>query len=124
MRTYYGDILNRVSEPPKWFDEHGVPRYDAFLPSAIADTYAHTCALLEIECQACKTRFFAVLSWHSWRFEMDLEYGDPPNVDCCSSGPSMSSVPLRVVEWWERDGMWFRRPEREVAIDCSWAKNE
>lgn len=29
-----------------------------------------------------------------------LEYGDPPNIECCAAGPSMSSVPRRVLEYW------------------------
>lgn len=125
MRAHYHDILSRMPTPPEWFDENGVPRYEAFSPRLGADIYAHTCALLEIECQACREKFLAAISWHSWRFEMDLEYGDPPNIECCPSGPTMTSIPLRVVEWWEReDGEWFRRPEREVEIECPWAKEE
>ncbi len=29
-----------------------------------------------------------------------LHYGDPPNIDCCGAGPTMNSIPIRVVEYW------------------------
>lgn len=31
-----------------------------------------------------------------------LHYGDPPNVFCCPAGPTMNSVPVRVLEYWHR----------------------
>jgi hypothetical protein len=65
-----------------------------------------------------------------------LHYGDPPNVQCCDAGPSMNSIPLRVVEYWSRldrkyvkDGRvtdlrflnWERDPSLEIGITADWA---
>ena len=30
----------------------------------------------------------------------ELHYGDPPNDGCCDAGPTMNSVPHRVIEYW------------------------
>ena len=31
-----------------------------------------------------------------------IEYRDPPNVECCPDGPSQTSITRRVLEYWER----------------------
>lgn len=60
-----------------------------------------------------------------------LHYGDPPNVGCCPSGPSMNSVPREVLEVWtlERpDGVWpewKRHPDLEGRdLTPDWASEE
>jgi hypothetical protein len=61
------------------------------------------------------------------RVEADeIHYGDPPNVECCPAGPTMNSVPLRVVEFWRRGVPrdWERVPELEVSIDVEWFRDE
>jgi len=45
MLQHYEDILSRIAEPPRWFDEQGVPRYCEFAPHCIANIYADECAL-------------------------------------------------------------------------------
>jgi hypothetical protein len=40
MLQHYEDILSRIAEPPRGFDEHGVPRYCDFAPHRIANIYA------------------------------------------------------------------------------------
>lgn len=52
-----------------------------------------------------------------------LFFGDPPNVRCCPSGPTMNSVENQVLEFWEEvDHEWERRSELEVSIlDDMWA---
>ena len=137
MNCTYSDIISRIPEPPKWWDEHAVPRYCAFAPNEVADIYAHDVALVRIKCQACGERFKVVFSWQRHEMgtsedgkfwvrnqpEIDptgLHYGDPPNA-CCASGATMNSVPLKVLEWWHRENMaWMRVPEKEVEIDCAW----
>lgn len=57
MHTCYNDILSRVSEDPKWFDEHAVPRYCEFSPDECADIYARQVCLLLAECQNCAREF-------------------------------------------------------------------
>lgn len=32
----------------------------------------------------------------------NLTYGDPPNTGCCDIGPTMTSLSLRVIEYWTR----------------------
>ena len=54
-----------------------------------------------------------------------LHYGDPPNTGCCSSGPSMTSLALRVVEYWSRKN--DKYVENGVIIDheayWTWERN-
>ena len=119
MLTHYEDILSRIAEPPRWFDEHGVPRYCEFAPQHIANIYADECALLAIECQSCGRPFnvaidaamanrMASKESAEWRTladvirSHDIHYGDPPNVNCCGVGHTQNSIPRRVLEYWER----------------------
>jgi hypothetical protein len=121
MFQHYSDILTRIAEPPRWFDEQGVPRYCQFAPAEIANIYAHECALLEIACQGCGQTFIVALDQKAanesiampgqkaqWQKLAELirshriEYSDLPNVDCCGAGPSMTSVTKRVLEYWYR----------------------
>ena len=114
----YDDILSRIAEEPVWFDEHGVPRYCEFAPSKVANPYAEEAALVEVTCQSCSRPFrvafsaraSAAVSQEDWPAgpigkairEKTLDYGDPPNVWCCHAGPSMTSVPRRVLEYWRQ----------------------
>ena len=137
MNHHYADIRDRISEPPIWFDEAAVPRYCPFTPEETANIYAKECALVEIACQDCGTRFLVAFSYHPMddmlkeeRFrggtladsvrEGRIHYGDPPNVLCCLAGPTMNSEPIRVVEFWQRGGEnrfdWERVPDLERAI--------
>ena len=118
MHTHYGDILDRISDPPKWIDERAVPRYCDFSPNLVAFIYAKEAALVLIQCQACAREFQVAFSEinandrlhdgerkHTTKIaeliaESRLHYGDPPNVKCCSAGATMNSVPVRVLEYW------------------------
>jgi hypothetical protein len=130
MHEDYDDIRSRISEPPTWFDEHAVPRYCEFSPERCADIYASQACLLLIECQGCGREFRVALSWsdHDPKHALDelirtveIHYGDPPNVSCCLSGPSMNSVPRRVLQFWRRTRPeWDRVPELEIEIDPDW----
>lgn len=137
MNHHYGDIRSRISEPPKWFDEHAVPRWSAFGPRETANIYADQVAFVHIACQSCSRDFLVCFSW-CWSDKAlrgqaplservrDLHYGDPPNVECCPAGPTMNSVPRRVVQFWRRDTPrddWRRDPSLEIAIDCEWAED-
>lgn len=55
MLTNYRDIIALAGEP-KWYDEHGVPRYSEFHPNECG-VYIKAVALLEIECQDCEKHF-------------------------------------------------------------------
>ena len=144
MKRHYREILERFessasscvpSSPPIWFDENGVPRWVPFSPSEIADIYARVCALMEIRCQNCERSFLVSmvlpLSEAGGRVLDEMfEYGDPPNVECCPSGPTMNSVPIRVVEFWVRTppqkvvgSGWVRVESEEKAIRCEWWQN-
>lgn len=135
MKSSYHDILSRISEPPSWFDKHGVPRYEAFSPEAVADVYTREIALFEVRCQACGRVFKVSRSGrtigdpHSLTSSIDarrLCYGDPPAVGCCPTGAVMNSVPVRVLELWRRRGIekWERDRSRDgTDILPDWARD-
>jgi hypothetical protein len=130
MHQRYDDILSRITEEPKWFDENGVPRYCVFRPENVA-IYATECVLMEIECRSCgrlyrvATTDLVVRDWARRQREVgvlqgerqaehikladliasgEVAYGDPPNACCdsCQSGATMRSIPHRVLEYWHR----------------------
>lgn len=126
MLHHYNDIRSRISEPPKWWDEEGVPRYVDFAPDEVANIYAQEVALVDIACQSCGTRFkvafsWANIEWHNGAPELhkrltpehivNLHYGDPPNVGCCPAGATMNCDDLRVLEFWRKGGEEFTKPD-------------
>jgi hypothetical protein len=132
MNRYYADILSRISEPPIWFDENAVPRFEAFSPSMVANIYADVCLLVEIQCQSCGTVFKVAMSegemdrfnrrWPLYALikNKGLHYGDPPNINCCPSGPTMNCLDIRVLECWRRGTKtfeWERQAELEVELE-------
>jgi hypothetical protein len=130
MHHNYQDIISRIQQAPQWFDESAVPRYLPFGPDHVADIYADEAVLAEIACQSCARRFLVAMTSSTKRrlvynhpplreqvADQSLHYGDPPNVWCCSSGPSMNSEMLRIVEYWTRERFeWERKAELEVAF--------
>ena len=131
MKTRYSDILSRIKEDPIWFDENGVPRYDTFHPTKTPSVYADEAALILISCQACNKEFNVSLHYEKFNvvngkvFETQklsekipyLYYGDPPDIGCCSVGPTMSSNSVKVLEFWSKEnGTWVRKPELEVNL--------
>ena len=135
MLNHYEDIRSRIDEPPKWWDENGVPRYCDFGPLEAANIYATEIMLLLIECQSCGRQFHVCMSSRkrepisgTGRLASDIEsnaihYDDPPNVECCLAGPTMNSIPRRVVEFWQVVGqIRVRVPNAEVEITCDWAE--
>jgi hypothetical protein len=119
MHHDYSDITNLTEAKPKWHDENGVPRYCDFHPDRVANIYAGEAALALVECQGCRTKFHVAFSevnqkhllWdESQKFRIaflsdlilnqNLKYGDPPNTRCCAAGPTMSSIPIAVLEYW------------------------
>lgn len=139
MLPAYDDILKLTAEPPKWFDENGVPRYAPFHPHMLASIYLSEGALLDVSCQLCERRFqaavSAVNSWEQMKASNDrpersltdlirgreVHYGDPPNVGCCEHGAFSSSVPHRVLEFWTRRAditLWVRDSSLEIDLDA------
>ncbi|PDT81521.1 hypothetical protein CO676_21130 [Sinorhizobium sp. BJ1] len=127
MHAYYGDILSRIDEDPRWFDEHAVPRYCEFEPNQVVGISVEEVALAEIACQSCRRHFrvaFSGVNVKSLETPQErqarvadqlnfrpiadairartLHYGDPPAVNCCLAGSTMNSVPIRVIEYWAR----------------------
>ena len=110
MHTEYEDIRSRITEEPRWFDEHAAPRYCDFHPSRCADVGCDEAVLFEIACQECKKLYRVALSSRGGRQLSDdiadkaLHYGDPPNAcdDGCISGRTMTSCTRRVLEYWHR----------------------
>lgn len=131
MKHHYRDIRNELGEPV-WWDEAGVPRYCEFGVHETNVVYVDEVALLEIACQGCGTVFQVAMSWNNFNnlFRKDrvpplserirdgiIHYGDPPNGDCCAAGASMNSIPLRVLEFWQRESYdWVRKPEYERVV--------
>jgi len=121
MKQKYSDILSKISIQPLWWDANGVPRYEEFSHIMRSDAYADEVVLLKIACQSCAKEFDVEVSWerHNKRPSMSNEpkniwYGDPPNIGCCSVGPTMSSISLHVIQFWKRGAEgWRRCPEFE-----------
>jgi hypothetical protein len=145
MYAEYEDITSRIEIPPVWFDEYSVPRYCEFAPSRSSNIHLGEIALAEITCQSCRRLFrvaFSRLNVASGTIAeairtRTLHYGDPPNIRCCLAGPSMNSVPRRVIEYWHRHDqryvqnreikdrayfIWARDPSLELDILPEWAK--
>jgi len=132
MKPDYPDIKRRIKEKPKWYDMHGVPRYDDFSPELCSNVYADEVVLMEIQCQACGKHFLVELNWdgvdefvHSIPslekriLNQTICYGDPPIHENCDSGLVMNSIPLRIIEYWERRTdpfVWKRRKKLEIKI--------
>jgi hypothetical protein len=113
-----------------------VPRYCDFAPHRIANIYARECALLAIECQNCGRPFIVALDERAannnvisrpgqeppWRTLADIirshqiEYRDPPNVECCPVGASMTSTTRRVLEYWERHQETYTEPGSSLLL--------
>lgn len=142
MRHHYDCIRSRIPEPPKWFDEEGAPRYDDFSPRDAANIYAREAVLLHVECQNCGHPFKVCMTTDAVAEALgrpvlservkdgSIHYGDPPNIGCCPSGPTMNSVPRRVLEFWryawnypESEDGWGRVPALEIAIEPDWASD-
>lgn len=125
MKRDYKDITDRISESPKWFDENGVPRYCDFYPDEVANIYAQEVLFLHIGCQNCYRIFDVTLSFDFKRklenFKEDFSYGDPPNIGCCVTGPSMTSENIKLLEYWNRNEFseWERNNSMEFKINMN-----
>jgi hypothetical protein len=132
MFTDYRDITERITEPPKWWDENGVPRYAEFEPHLAANIYAVEVALVEIACQACGKHFEVAFSGQGGAGAGEngrsmankirggeMEYGDPPDYGNCRDGATMTCYNLRVIQYWIRPkgwGDWIRDPILEINL--------
>ena len=119
MLIEYEDIKSRINEEPKWYTNHGVPRYCDFSPRETG-VYVHYALLVEIQCQACHQPFLvgegynrenwnAVMRKDEKNYFNDIEkivkhyhYGDPPNHGCMGAGDTMNCDDIRFVEVWEQ----------------------
>jgi hypothetical protein len=142
MYQPYIDILDRLGNP-LWWDEHGVPRYEAFTPRLCSDIYADFAALLEIQCQECDRTFPVASSWNLVENALDrseknppqdcklphdgdagdFTYGDAPWHDSNPEGKgqcggtTMTTFVVRILQFYKRDvGDWIRLPEHEVYV--------
>jgi hypothetical protein len=137
MNAYYGDILERIAEKPKWWDENAVPRFCDFSPDQVANIYADEVALVEIRCQCCETPFLVAFSYRDIEAhemfggrrslaerikDRSLHYGDPPRTGCCLGGDTMNSEPHRVLQYWKKAGFreWEHAIDLEVDIRPDW----
>jgi len=108
MHASYHDILSRISDPPLWWDQNGVPRFDPFQPCLCPDIYAEVVVLLEIACQDCEEHFCVEMHYGIFtpmsdtRHPKMLHYGDPPRHGPHCIGETMNCDDLRVLEVWKR----------------------
>lgn len=107
MHRSYHDIISRIAEPPIWWQEGGIPRYDLFNPASSTGIYCVEVALAEIACQMTDVRFIVAMEGRGDRQiaksirDFSLCYGDPPNVP--EASPYTTSVTLRVIQYWHRN---------------------
>ena len=132
MYNYLADIIDKLGEPIWWDSEAAIPRYCRFHPDELNNIYAREAALILIECQGCGHQFKISEDWE----RMDeilrgrkslselikegwfLGYSDPPNIRCCSAGPTMSADSIRVLEFWKKENFeWVRCAELEVKFE-------
>lgn len=119
MFIQYDDIISKLGEP-LWFSKDGYPRYCKYIPSECG-VYHKFSALCLVKCQACGKEFkigTATNLIDIWYRETQghidknmtelekiryvLEYsGDPPNVDCCAAGPTMTVEFVSFLEMWK-----------------------
>lgn len=145
MHQSYADITEQLGEP-LWWDEIGVPRYCEFSPRQANNIYASEVVLYAVACQDCGREFKVASSLDRYAAAYTdsegvvrtrrladairarkLHYGDPPNIGCCLAGPTMNSVPLRVLEYWHRNssGHFVRDRKLELgSIEPDWWTNE
>ena len=134
MLPNYEDILSRIAEPPRWFDEQGVPRYCEFAPHHIANIYANECALLAIECQSCGRPFIVALDaamanhkainpkGREWRTLADIirshqiEYGTLPMWSAVVSGATQNEHSPAACS---NIGSVFRKPIQTPPRACA-----
>lgn len=126
MKHHYNDIISAaLPSNPKWWDENGTPRFCEFNPDKVSNIYAVEVALCLIECQKCGTKFKVALSCSAFSPKLSLlsadhrlHYGDPPNTNCCPSGPTMNSEMLEVLEFHRSENhKWKREKSLENKIN-------
>jgi len=138
MHRSYDDIISRIPEPPIWWQEGGIPRYDPFDPKSSTGVYTTEVALAEIACQVTDARFLVTIEGGEDRpvakaiREGNLCYGDPPNVPTVP--PHMTSEMLRVVQYWWRchaeyvvdgrivDWKGYDEWRRDPSLEINWGK--
>lgn len=108
MKQGYDDILSLTSSEPTWWTAGGVPRWCDYAPEDNDNIYTREAALLLIRCQCCGHLFQAAITSTGRQGEPDIaaqiadgtvHYGDPPNIGCCLTGPTMTSETLRVLRY-------------------------
>lgn len=107
MYRRYADILSRIPEPPVWFDEHAVPRWCAPIASNAANVYARWCCFFIVACQECGHKFLVcntgdIMEMEEPSYDRITLWGDPPNIGCCSAGPTMTADFVKVVSFSTR----------------------
>lgn len=128
MKQAYNDVLKHVNIEPLWWDEAGVPRFEPFTPDLANNIYATQVVLMLIKCQSCQAPFEVCKTSDGFdslhHFPLDelvkgktIHYGDPPNFGCCPAGPTMNCEDVKILEFWERVRLeWKRRPELEIEL--------
>lgn len=119
MFVNYTDIISKLGTPV-WFTQDGYPRYCEYHPSECG-IYHKFSALILVKCQSCG-RDFKIGTISDYykiyllkragqisddmselkKVRYALEYcGDPPNIECCSAGPTMTVEHVSFLEIWK-----------------------
>jgi len=126
MHVHYHDIFSHISDEPLWW-LNGVPRFSPFKPDDVC-VYGVDTVLVHTECQGCRKRydvaFRSAYIKEKIAYMASLDLGDPPNA-CCRVGPTMSSIEVKILEYWRPLSFpnrgWERIPEWErQLVDANW----
>lgn len=154
MLRSYEDITSAIAQPPKWYDENGVPRYCEFSINNLG-VYIKYALYGVIACQNCGQEFNVGMGYDHYEicthlqsqdelsnqacvFENKIEdlvngfgYGDPPRHSSPSglacAGQTMSSVEIAITQVWSRDSLskWHRLHEYEGPLEIpSWFQQD
>lgn len=113
MHARYNDIISRIPEAPKWYDQNGVPRYDNFSPDYCPNIYSDGVVLLRIACQHCDRQFDVEMHSDSFapiKHPQKLHYGDPPSHGCV--GDTMNCEDIAVLQVWYRKKLDWKREKK------------
>jgi hypothetical protein len=128
------DEVNEDEPTPIWYNKAGTIVFEPFRPQ-LATVFGTQCALILIRCQACGTEFqVADDNLRSYRRTWNLkdafahgtwDYGDAPETaDCCPVGYSMTTEPVRLLEFWEREiGKDWVKQELPPFVVPDWCKS-
>lgn len=144
MHRSYKEILDRIEEPPKWWDENAVPRYVDFAPEQMG-VYDDCVVFALISCQHCAQEFKVAMSdnhmerfkyWKLWlekdgkgaqskpnprSIAIGFHYGDPPNHDCV--GDTENCNDIEILEVWAKNNNYKWERHKDIEKEANQAND-